>query len=213
MMKRVQCFGIAAAALALSTASGWAQPPAPTAPEDAAQAAQRVMDEMQQRQARQQQQTRARRDENWQRSLKSLRDSMGRAGFGDRSLQNAVLDFVEEQDLAREEVREAAAACLRALDDQQLDDPQVQKLLDAYQAATTRAQAKRDASLVQLDAQIHFSTNPRLRAFLSLRSLVGNEAQFTKNALPDFGGAMDFYELQEIFPPRPKPKPDAPIAQ
>ncbi len=213
-MKIIQRLGIVAA-LVLAMGPCWAQPAAPPAPADVQTAVQRLEDERRQREADEQKKARARRDESWQRARKYLRDDLGRAGFGDRALQNALIDFVEEQDLAREAVREAAVACYRALDNQQMDDPEVQKLLDSYQAAAARAQAKREAGLTQLDAQIHFSTNPRLKTFLTLRGLIGQEAQLTANTLPDFGGFMQLYELRELFPSRPQPNPipAAPVAQ
>lgn len=209
-MKGAQRLAIAMA-LVLGTGLCQAQPAEPAAPADPKATLQRLMEERRQREADDQKQVRARRDESWRRASKYLRDYLGRAGFGDRALQNAVIDFVEEQNLAREEVREAAAVCSRALEDQQMDDPEVQKLLDAYQAATARAQAKREAGLAQLDAQIHFSTNPRLKTFLTLRGLVGSEAQFMASALPDFGGFSELYELQRLFPARAEPNP-APLA-
>lgn len=172
---------------------------------------QRMADERRQREADEQKRARARRDESQQRASKYLRDSLGRAGFGDRALQDAVLDFIEEQDLAREEVRAAAAECSRALDNYQLDNPEVQVLLDAFQAAAGRVQAKREALLAQLDAQTRFSTNPRLKTFLTLRGLIGTEGQLVSSTLPPFGGFMDLYELQQLFPAQPEPNP-APAA-
>lgn len=227
-MQSIQRLGLVAVALVWSAGSCWAQAnnaaaPTPNAAarKAAADAAQKQYDavitatdaefaagdkldrEAAKSDAEFQKEMRADRDERWRDARKELRQDLGEAGFGDKALQDAILDFVEEQDLAREAVRAKAALCAAAVKDQDVEDAQIAKLLADYQAAAAQAQAKREAMLAALDAQVHFSDKPRLKTLLTLNGVLGSELWLTRDTLPD--NTMEGMDLSFLFPQKPEP--------
>ena len=141
---------------------------------------------------------RGHRDARWKRARSDLRAALSEAGFEDKALQDAVLAFVEEQDAAREELREAAARCSEAVRDRDVAESEIVRLLEGYQAASARALARREAALVKLEEKVRWKSSPRLQMLLRLRGVLGREAWLSGDTL---GESTDSFDLRVLYPP------------
>lgn len=111
-----------------------------------------------------------------------LRQSFNQAGFRDLKLQDAVVEFVAEQEKSRLPVREAAAKVYLALRSKMVaGEESIAPLLADLQSAVEVAKTGREAATQVLDAEVHFSTNPRLEALLALNGLVGDASWLTSD--------------------------------
>lgn len=110
-----------------------------------------------------------------------LRQQFENAGFKDKALQDAVLEFIAAQEKARGPVRRAANKVYLALEPN--GDPTtpagMNLLLTNYFAAVDDAKAQREAATKDLDAKIHFSKNPHLTALLTLSGLISEASWYT----------------------------------
>ncbi|PQV63088.1 hypothetical protein B1R32_11665 [Abditibacterium utsteinense] len=111
------------------------------------------------------------------------------AGFTDAAVQNAVVDFIQEQASAREELQAKSAQIRTALQAQVVTDAQLAALLNNYRALSDEEAARRKKSLVALDAQIGFSAKPRLDALLLLAGITGEQIPMPIAGGGGFGGA------------------------
>ena len=200
MMKSFGWFALPALLLC-SAAAGWAQQAAPQAAEPKVaepkaseskavgpKPAPGSLEEM----------VRGHRDARWKRARADLRAALSEAGFEDKALQDAILSFVEEQDLAREELRAIAARCSEALRDRDVAEAEITRLLESYQAASAQALARREAALVKLEEKVRWKSNPRLQMLLRLRGVLGSEAWLAGDTL---GESTDSFDLRVLYPP------------
>jgi hypothetical protein len=114
-----------------------------------------------------------------------VRSELTRAGFNDPQLQDRVWDFLQEQETARQPVREAATKIYLGIEPKgtPVTDAEMEALLNGYQAAVEAESARRETALADLDAQISYSKSPRLRAVLTLYGYIGDQAWFTGDTL------------------------------
>jgi len=140
---------------------------------------------------------RGQRDARWERERSSLRQSLEEAGLGDKSLQEAVLNFAQAQDAAREKLRSAAARCWDALRDPNLQDAELNAVLKSYQDAAAEAQVERDKALGGLEGKVKWKSNARLAMLLRLKGLLGGEAWLSGDAL----GEAESFDLRILYPP------------
>lgn len=141
---------------------------------------------------------RGHRDARWKRARADLRAALGEAGFADKALQDAILSFVEEQDLAREELRAIAARCSEAVRDREVAEAEIVRLLESYQAASAQAVARREAALVKLEEKVRWKSSPRLQMLLRLRGILGSEAWLSGDTLSE---STDSFDLRVLYPP------------
>lgn len=124
------------------------------------------------------QQRRARRASgpNAQNAEKRGRKLLTDAGFGDKAVQDAIIAFIEAQRVARQPLLEMAQRIAAGLRDENVTDAQTRDLLAAFRQASDEDKARYEKALDELDAKIHYSTTPKLEAFLTLIGVLGDEA-------------------------------------
>ena len=208
-MKSFQPFAILSTLLFCSAAPGLAQEKAPAPkPEAASQTVEPKAPESKAAEPKAAQpkpapgsleeMVRGHRDARWSRARADLRAALSEAGFEDKALQEAILSFVEEQDLAREELRAVAARCSEAVRDRDVAEAEITRLLQSYQAASAQAVARREAALVKLEEKVRWKSNPRLQMLLRLRGILGSEAWVSGDTL---GESTDSFDLRVLYPP------------
>lgn len=114
-----------------------------------------------------------------QREEPLLRQRLIQVGFKDRALQDAIVDFVAQQEKSRATVRACDARVYLSL--RSRDPQEISGALADYLKAVDEVKAERETATKELDGEIEFSSNPRLTAFLSLYGLVGDASWFTSN--------------------------------
>ncbi|BCM88265.1 hypothetical protein IAD21_00092 [Abditibacteriota bacterium] len=114
-------------------------------------------------------------------SQQILRSTMTRAGFKDQKLQDDILEFVDDQEKFREDVRAAAAKIYLTLEPQGVptDAQGMETLVNDYLATVDEVKSEREVASKALDLKIGFSSKPHLRAFLLLNGIIGDAASVT----------------------------------
>ena len=105
----------------------------------------------------------------------TLRGSLTMLGYNDKAMQDAVVDFAEQQEKTLEPVREAHRKVSQALINKAVADTEITQLMADLKAAETKARERRKERLVDLEAEIQFTKKPRLAAFMSLMGFTGEE--------------------------------------
>lgn len=105
-----------------------------------------------------------------------MRGMLTQSGFPDKALQDAVIDFVNEQDQAGMTVQDKTRAVAEALRNPAVTDTQMATLLVEWRAAAQAEKTRRAEALKGLDAEIGYSKKPRLDALLSIGGIIGDEA-------------------------------------
>lgn len=115
-----------------------------------------------------------------------VRTSLGRAGYETPEVQNDVLQFLNEQEQARVAVRRAAAQIYQSIEPkgarpqgEPVGQNQMFGLVNDYLAAVQEEKARHAQAEIALDARIHFSDDPKLRAVLLLNGYIGEAGWFT----------------------------------
>jgi len=107
---------------------------------------------------------------------RGLRLLLTEAGFAEKAVQDAVVAFVNDQDTAREPLREAAAKLMDTVSGSAAGDTLVPGLLAELRAQVTLEKERHTKALAALDAQIGYTKNPRLDATLTVLGVIGKEA-------------------------------------
>ena len=118
----------------------------------------------------------------------AMKQMMNAAGITDFDTQDAIVAYVAAQNKARVtllQLAQTAATALQApvVAPANVADDGVRKTADAqvattFQAYETAVQAENDRqtkALTDLDAKIHYSTTPRVKAFLTLVGILDND--------------------------------------
>ncbi|HEX8463706.1 MAG TPA: hypothetical protein VF627_03725 [Abditibacterium sp.] len=103
-----------------------------------------------------------------------LKSQLEQAGFTDAALQNSVLTFARGRDAGRQSLQAAANALSLALVDQTTTDAQIGQLLDTFTQALSVEKTRLQSAEKQLDTEVKFSTNRRLKAVLTLSGVIGD---------------------------------------
>ena len=111
-----------------------------------------------------------------QRREQGLHQVLTAARFTEAPLQNAIVDFVNQQDTAGQAVQEKARLLGQALRDPAATDAQVAPLLADFRAAVAAEKARRATALKELDADISYTKSPRLDALLTMLGIIGDES-------------------------------------
>jgi len=85
-----------------------------------------------------------------------------------------VVAFVNENEQARQTIRNIAQRVAEAMRDEAGNEGQLTLLLGDYRAALEAETARRARAIKTLDAKINFSTTPRLDALLLLAGVTGD---------------------------------------
>ena len=102
-----------------------------------------------------------------------VRDELTRAGYGQKTIQDPVVKFVQSQMAERTRLREKSGKLRQAVAGK-ASDAQIAKLLAELRAAAQAAKAHRDLAQKQLNAKIGYSKKPRLEAVLTLAGVIGD---------------------------------------
>lgn len=97
-------------------------------------------------------------------------------GITDRTVQDAIIAFVAEQNKAREPLSAQARKLSSALADPATTGDQATALLKEFRAVSTAHKERYKEALAQLDARISYSTDARLESMLTLVGILGDEA-------------------------------------
>jgi hypothetical protein len=107
---------------------------------------------------------------------RGLRSLLAEAGFEQKDVQDAVVAFVNEQDQAREPLRDQAAKLMDTVTGAATGDALVPGLLAELRKNVAAEKERRKAAETALDAKINYSKQPRLEAILTVLGIIGDEA-------------------------------------
>lgn len=116
-----------------------------------------------------------REQEMQQRRTQQLNKMLSDAGFIEKEVQDAVIEFANAQDAERRNSRDSAQKLSEALREGE-DNDTLAAILADMRAEAKAGEAKRAAALNALDEKIHFKNNARLEAVLVLAGLTGEVA-------------------------------------
>ena len=105
--------------------------------------------------------------------------TLTRFGFKDKPLQDEILLFVDEQEKARDKVRQAGSKVYKALDPQGVptDAASMETLLNNYLIAVEDAKVEQEQATKAFEIKMGLDSKPHLRAALLVSGVVG-EASF-----------------------------------
>jgi hypothetical protein len=103
-----------------------------------------------------------------------MRAMMTDNGITDTATQDAVLAYLANELQARGPLRRMGVKLQRALGNPDISDDQIKGLIADYQNAQDLENQRRTKAQSDLDAQIHYSQNPRLQGLLMLMGVLGD---------------------------------------
>ena len=145
-----------------------------------------------------------RREAMQQMTDQTLRGAMAFIGL-DAPTQAIIVAAVKEQEKSLADVRESNSAVARGLMTK-IPDDQMDIALDNLRMAQEDAADARVKQIADLDKKLDFSHKPRLKAFLSLAGIIGEDQASLSGVMGNLMGVMTNMGLADP----PKPKPDAP---
>ncbi|HEX8833587.1 MAG TPA: hypothetical protein VF719_05270 [Abditibacteriaceae bacterium] len=125
-----------------------------------------------------------------------LRQAMTGSGLTDVAAQTAVIEHMTAREKSQEALRAQALALSKLLTTPGTADAELQTQLTAYRAAVAAANKQQADDLNALDAQLKYSTQPRVETLLTLLGVLGEEttslggigAIFTESPYANRGG-------------------------
>lgn len=104
-----------------------------------------------------------------------LRQAMTASGVTEVVMQNSVINTMMAQEKTRVALQEQARTLSNALIKPETENETLKADLATYRAAVAAADKQRVTDLAALDAQVKYSTNPRIETLLTLLGVLGNE--------------------------------------
>jgi len=108
-----------------------------------------------------------------------LRSTLTQAGFPEKNLQEAILDFIYAQNQARIKAQETGSKVLKAMGDKPEAATDITPIFTDYLNAVETAKTQREEATKALDEEIEFSKKPRLKALLTIYGIIGEAAWYT----------------------------------
>ena len=118
----------------------------------------------------------------------AMKQMMEAAGITDFDVQDAIIAYVAEQNKARATLFQLAQAAATALQApviapinvaadgaEDAADSKVATTFKAYETAVIAENERQEKALQALDEKIHYSTTPRIKAFLTLVGILNND--------------------------------------
>ena len=102
-----------------------------------------------------------------------LQRQLERAGYTDATIVEAVTTYMTNREAARQSLRSAANALSEALADENSTDAEITQLTDDLDVALATEKARTLSAEADLDKQINFSKEPKLKAVLMLSGVIG----------------------------------------
>ncbi|RYX80145.1 hypothetical protein EON83_29905 [bacterium] len=125
--------------------------------------------------------------------LLMLRQRLTREGFTDVAVQDAIVDFAKEKEVARVKLQTQWTELDKSTHKADLTDAQIAGMLNDFQAKADDERARREMALQQLSTKIELEQKPRLKLLLMTMGLIGDEASLVKKDAA--GGIADFAGL------------------
>ncbi|PQV63089.1 hypothetical protein B1R32_11666 [Abditibacterium utsteinense] len=104
-----------------------------------------------------------------------LRQAITASGVTDVVAQNSILNLMTAQEKSKVALQQQARALATLLTQPETSDVTLKTDLAAYRAAVAAADKQNSDGLAALDAQVKYSTNPRVETLLTLLGVLGNE--------------------------------------
>ena len=118
----------------------------------------------------------------------AMKQMMEAAGITNFDIQDAVIAYVNEQNKARVTLLQLAQTTARALQEPVVEpinaadtnvretaNDKVATSFSAYETAVQAENERQQKALEELDEKIHYSTTPRIKAFLTLVGILNND--------------------------------------
>ena len=119
--------------------------------------------------------TRQQREEQRQAARKrQMTRQLERIGIIEAAQQDAVVDYIDGESEAAENLQTSSRALSTALRTEAVTDTQVATLLNDYHVAIEDHRARRKAAQAKLNESVNLLEYPRLEAFLTLMGLYGD---------------------------------------
>ena len=112
-----------------------------------------------------------------------MRTLLTQTDFNDLELQEIVINYLRQQNLARTQPRLIAARLRDAIADKETTEVQMSQLLSQWQKASDKEQQRTEDAAFELRQTLKLDERPRLDAVLHLYGLLGNETWYMSNAL------------------------------
>lgn len=106
-----------------------------------------------------------------QRREEGIRRQLNDAGYNEKELQDAIVEFANSQAQTEAASQEKVRAISQAI--RNGGDADIAALLAELRAEITAAKTQREAALAKLDEQIGYTRSPRLEAILVISGLTG----------------------------------------
>lgn len=108
-----------------------------------------------------------------------LRQQMTAAGFADKALQDPIIVFWKAQETARQPLRDKTDQLMDGLRHKTATDDEVGIMMRDVRDAVSDEKTRHDAAIKDLDAQLHYTKNPRLEAMMTMMGLIGDEISYS----------------------------------
>ena len=118
----------------------------------------------------------------------SLRMMLDNAGITDKAVQETIIAFAAAQEESVQVLREKNRDLQMSLNDNAISNTQIAALQNNYAAAAEDEMARREKALALLDKKINYSTQPRLKAVLTILGLTGDSVAISDANSNNMGG-------------------------
>lgn len=129
---------------------------------------------------------------------KTVRTLLVQSEFNDLELQDIVIEYLRQQNLARAQPRLIAANLRDAIADKNTPELKLRQLMAQWQKASEQEQLRSEDATLELREILKLDERPRLDAVLHLYGLIGNETWSVSNALGGMSGLALLPTPQEI---------------
>lgn len=102
-----------------------------------------------------------------------LRALIGGYGYESRTTQDAIIEFLRAEEVAKRPLRDTGRRLISALR-RGAPPERLRELVAEYKSATEADRARRTVAQAALDARLGFSLDPRLEAFLWISGILGD---------------------------------------
>ena len=108
------------------------------------------------------------------RNEQGLRRLMNELGFGDATVQDPVVAYMQDEARSRQPLREQGVRLYKALRSPDVSNEEVSRLLNEFRSTAQSDKERHAASMTDLDQKIGYTGNPRLEAMLVLFGVTGD---------------------------------------
>jgi hypothetical protein len=136
----------------------------------------------------------------------TMRDSLNRIGVTDEKTQTTIVQFAEAQEKSKQRVRQKARKVSLGLLDNALSDAQITVLMNELRQAVEEARTEQEEDVATLEKLTDLSQKPKLKAFLTMMGLIGEETLFLHGVFGNYMNAISILMEPPAAPENPQPK-------